>query len=202
MGQFPYLLEENEMILLRNGALFDGVIGELRAPVDVLIEGTRIKEISEKPLAPGDAQVIDLAGRTIMPGLIDAHVHVIAADANLGKLDEMPRAILYYSAKRTLERGLQRGFTSVRDAGGADYGIAQAIDTNMIKGPRLFFSGKALSLPMRPGRRHHERHCRWRTGGADGGARGTQARRHADQDYGVGRRGIAVRPNRQFTIFR
>jgi len=145
MGQFPYHLEENEMILLRNGALFDGVIGELRAPVDVLIEGTRIKEISEKPLAPGDAQVIDLAGRTIMPGLIDAHVHVIAADANLGKLDEMPRAVLYYSAKRTLERGLQRGFTSVRDAGGADYGIAQAIDTNMIKGPRLFFSGKALS---------------------------------------------------------
>ena len=112
------------MILLRNGALFDGVIGELRAPVDVLIEGALIKEVSEKPLTPGDAQVIDLAGRTIMPGLIDAHVHVIAADANLGRLDEMPRAILYYSAKRTLERGLQRGFTSVRDAGGADYGIA------------------------------------------------------------------------------
>ena len=80
-----------------------------------------------------------------MPGLIDAHFHALAADPDIGRLDLMPRSLIHQHAREILEGALQRGFTTVRDAGGADYGLAMAIETGLIKGPRLFYSGKALS---------------------------------------------------------
>ena len=132
-------------VLFRNALLFDGEATAPREGVEVLVEGERIKEVSEQPIAAADAQVVDLGGRTLMPGLIDAHYHAIAVDPNLAKLRDMPRSLLYQHARRLLEASLQRGFTTIRDAGGADYGLAMGVESGVIKGPRIFYSGRALT---------------------------------------------------------
>ena len=133
------------MILFRNCALFDGLDPRRREGMEVLVEGERIKEVSDAPIRASAADTLDLGGRTLMPGLIDAHVHVMAADADLGKLDAMPGSLVAQHARHALEDALERGFTTVRDAGGADYGLAIAIDNGLIDGPRLFYAGRALS---------------------------------------------------------
>ena len=133
------------MILFRNCALFDGLDPRRREGMEVLVEGERIKEVSDAPIRVSAADTLDLGGRTLMPGLIDAHVHVMAADADLGKLDAMPGSLVAQHARHALEDALERGFTTVRDAGGADYDLAIAIDNGLIDGPRLFYAGRALS---------------------------------------------------------
>ena len=131
--------------LFRHGKIFDGLEAELLEGVDVLVEGDRIVEVSDVPIQSGTAQVIDLEGRTLMPGLIDAHFHALAASPDLGEVEHMPGSLLAQHARLNLEAALQRGFTTIRDAAGADYGLARAIDTGLIRGPRLFYSGHALS---------------------------------------------------------
>ena len=133
------------LTLLRNALLWDGTGAEPLDGADVLVEDDRIKEVSDRPIRAGGAREIDLAGRTLMPGLIDAHFHAVAADPDIGKLEHMPRSLLYQHARTLLEASLQRGFTTIRDAGGADYGLAKAVDKGLIAGPRLFFAGRALS---------------------------------------------------------
>ena len=131
--------------LFRHGRIFDGACEELLEGVEVLVEGDRIAEVSDVPIRSSSADVIDLQGRTLMPGLIDAHYHALAASPDLGAVEHMPESLLAQHARRFLEATLQRGFTTVRDAAGADYGLARAIDTGLIAGPRLFYSGHALS---------------------------------------------------------
>ena len=80
-----------------------------------------------------------------MPGLIDAHVHVIAVDQVLARLSERPVSLVTLQAARVLEGMLQRGFTTIRDAGGADGGLAEAVEEGLVRGPRIFPSGQALS---------------------------------------------------------
>ncbi|MEM7227148.1 MAG: amidohydrolase family protein [Pseudomonadota bacterium] len=133
------------MTLLQNALLWDGSGAEPLEGAHVLVEDDRIKEVSDKPIQAADAQVHDLAGRTLMPGLIDAHFHAVAADPDIGKLEHMPRSLLYQHARELLEASLQRGFTTIRDAGGADYGLAKAVDKGLIAGSRIFFAGRALS---------------------------------------------------------
>ena len=133
------------MTLFRNALLWDGSGAEPVEGAHVLIEDDRIKEVSDRPIQAAGAETHELAGRTLMPGLIDAHFHAVAADPDLGKLEHMPRSLLYQHARELLEAALQRGFTTIRDAGGADYGLAKAVDKGLIKGPRLFFAGRALS---------------------------------------------------------
>ena len=132
-------------ILLRDALLWDGHGGEPIEGAQVLVEGTHVKEVSDGPIKADGAETIDLGGRFLMPGLIDAHFHAIAADPDLAKLEAMPKSLIYQHARRLLEGALQRGFTTVRDAGGADYGLAKATETGLIEGPRIFFAGKALS---------------------------------------------------------
>ncbi len=132
-------------INISNCRLFDGVEATLREPVHVLIEGETIKEVSETPITHAEALKIEADGRTLMPGLIDAHFHAIAADPDLSRVASMPGSLLGQHARRFLEDSLLRGFTSLRDAGGADYGHAMAIKSGLIKGPRLFYSGRALT---------------------------------------------------------
>ena len=131
--------------LFRHGRIFDGAGEELLEDVEVLVEGSRIVEVSDVPIRCGSAEVVDIRGRTLMPGLIDAHYHAIAASPDLGTIDHMPASLIAQHARANLEASLQRGFTSIRDAGGADYGLARAIDAGLIAGPRLFYSGRALS---------------------------------------------------------
>ena len=131
--------------IFANGAVLDGTKRERREGHHVVVENELIKEVSDRPITSAGAQVIDLAGRTLMPGLIDAHVHVIAVDAALARLAEQPLTLTSLQAGRVMEGMLARGFTSVREAGGADGGLAEAVAQGLVRGPRLFPSGQALS---------------------------------------------------------
>lgn len=133
------------MILFENCRLFDGLGSDLLEGRHVLVEDDRIQEVSDKPITAAGAAVVDIKGRTLMPGLIDAHFHAMAADPDFSKMEAMPRSLLHQHARVLLEAALRRGFTTVRDAGGADYGLAMAIKAGLIEGPRLFYAGRALT---------------------------------------------------------
>jgi imidazolonepropionase-like amidohydrolase len=134
-----------ETILFSRCRVFDGHSPELLETFDVLVEDGRIKEVSDRPIQTDSARVVPVKGRTLMPGLIDAHWHAVAADVNLTRLDSMPESLRISHARVYLEEALNRGFTTIRDAGGADYGLAQAVEQGLIRGPRIFFCGRALS---------------------------------------------------------
>jgi imidazolonepropionase-like amidohydrolase len=131
--------------LFRNAHLLDAASGELRGGHDVLVEDERIVEVSSRPIEPRDADILDLRGRTLMPGLIDAHVHATITTMDLAAMERRPASLVAQEARHVLEAMLRRGFTSVRDAGGADWGLASAADRGLLAGPRIFFSGRTLS---------------------------------------------------------
>ncbi|MDD3446314.1 MAG: amidohydrolase family protein [Zavarzinia sp.] len=130
-----------------NAFLIDCTGAAPRERMSVVVEGDNIVEIAEgSPGAlPADAQVIDLAGKTLMPGLIDAHVHACAVDANPAEQHRrMPPSLIAIFATIKLKEMLKWGFTTVRDAGGADFGFRTAVETGKIDGPRLRVSGNHL----------------------------------------------------------
>ena len=133
------------LTVLHNALLFDGHSPDLADDTIVVIEGDCIKEVGQGGAVPKGDQVIDLGGRVLMPGLIDAHVHLIATTADLGSIGNDPASLTAMRGGRIAEGMLQRGFTTVRDAGGADWGMAMAIEEGLIAGPRLFYSGRVLS---------------------------------------------------------
>lgn len=133
------------LIRFADCTLLDATQPQPREGCDVVVENGRIVEVADRPCPSPGADVVNVGGRTLMPGLIDAHVHAIAVDANLGRLKEMPASLMAHKAGQALSEMLQRGFTSVRDAGGADAGLAEAVEAGLIPGPRLFPAGKALS---------------------------------------------------------
>ncbi len=134
-----------ESILLSNCALLDPVKGELREDHAVLIENGRIKEVSDKPIRTQAAREIDAHGRTVMPGLIDLHVHVHATQLNLAAQAHLPNVLVTLKSVPILQGMLRRGFTTVRDAGGAGHAIKHAVESGLAEGPRLFVSGRAIS---------------------------------------------------------
>lgn len=129
---------------LLNADLVDVDTGTIQTGRCVIIEDGVIREIGTTPPA-GAGQRIDLAGLTLLPGLIDAHVHVVAYTANLAELPLQSPMYVGLRAAEELRAMLHRGFTTVRDAGGADFGLARAVAEGRIPGPRLLFGGKALS---------------------------------------------------------
>lgn len=132
-------------IVLANANVLDVEAGELLGEHHVVVENGRIREVSETPVHASSAQVVDLAGLTLMPGLIDAHVHIAAYTANFS---ELPVQSPFYVAARTAEilgGMLDRGFTTVRDVGGGDFGMARAVAEGYVRGPRIVYGGKALS---------------------------------------------------------
>lgn len=143
-------------IVFTNSVIFDGVSDELQEGMNVAVEGDQIKEISKANIRCGDALVIDIGGRFLMPGLIDLHCHAYSPTYNMQELDRMPKPLLVSHAVRILEATTQRGFTTIRDPGGGDVGLSLAIKRGLINGPRFLFGGKALSQTgghgdMRPG---------------------------------------------------
>ena len=133
-------------VLFKNATLVDGTVDEAREGFNLLVENDLIKEISDNPIsAPADTREIDLGGATLMPGLTDAHVHVKATMLNLGRLQEVPVSYLHASAAQIMKAMLMRGFTTVRDCAGADRGMADAVEHNLVVGPKLRVSGLALS---------------------------------------------------------
>ena len=127
------------------GRFLDPRRGELTDGIEVLIEGERVKEVSDRPIKSSSAARVDLGGRTLMPGLIDAHLHVFLNEVNIGALDAVPLTLLAINGSIALKASLMRGFTSVRDTAGGDFGIKAAVERGLIEAPRLFISGQALS---------------------------------------------------------
>ncbi|WP_323688291.1 metal-dependent hydrolase family protein [Rhizobium sp. AN69] len=107
------------------------------------VDGT-IREVSSSPSLPEGTTTVDCRGKTLTPGLIDAHVHVIANSVDLSAAKFFP-SFVFTQARYIMEGMLQRGFTTVRDGGGADAGLVQAVEQELIAGPRLVISGLALS---------------------------------------------------------
>ncbi|MGF6350157.1 amidohydrolase family protein [Variovorax sp. W2I14] len=132
-------------VLFKNANLLDPLRGELLESHDILVEGGVVREVSDKPLQSKAARVIDVKGKTVMPGLIDLHVHVIAVELNLSRQVHMPNVLITLRSVPMLRGMLRRGFTTVRDAGGAGFAFKQAVDAGLAQGPRLFVSGRALS---------------------------------------------------------
>ena len=135
-------------LVIANAALLDPARGEVRPGAGVRVEGERIVEVAEDgaPLAvPDETARIDADGRTLMPGLIDAHVHAAITTMDLKEMARRSPTRIGIETKTILERMLRRGFTTVRDAGGLDAGIQEATRAGLIDGPRIFRSGRVLS---------------------------------------------------------
>ena len=130
---------------LTNANVFDSLAGTLRPGGTVVVEGESIVDVLFDATGVDDAQTFDLAGRTLLPGLIDAHVHVTATNADLLAVNATQPSLVAAQSKDIMERMLMRGFTTVRDAGGADFGLVQAVQRGHFLGPRLFISGHAIS---------------------------------------------------------
>lgn len=133
------------LVLFENAAVVDGTTDRPKPGQSVLIEGDTIREVSDRPIAAPGARRIDLKGKTLMPGLIDCHVHVTAALANLGQNAMLPDSYLALRTAEIMTGMLMRGFTTVRDVAGADIGLKMASDEGLIVGPRLVICCKALS---------------------------------------------------------
>jgi imidazolonepropionase-like amidohydrolase len=131
-------------LLFRNFQLLEPEVGELQGGHQLLVEGDKVVEVSGKPIKAQGADVIDCGGRTMMPGLIDSHVHVILSEVNIGYLESVPLTLMTARAARLMLGMINRGFTTVRDTGGADWGIKAAVDGADIPGPRLFIAGAAI----------------------------------------------------------
>ena len=151
--------------VLRNARPFDSASGLIGPLSQIVIEGERIATISAEPLQVDDAQVIDAGGRVVLPGLIDAHVHVVAASHDLTALSLQPPSLVTAQASAIMRGMLNRGFTTVRDAAGADFGLQEAQQRGLFEGPRLFIAGFPVSqtgghADMRPkGVRTREMFC-------------------------------------------
>ncbi|TDC04577.1 amidohydrolase family protein [Nonomuraea longispora] len=131
-------------LLLRNGLLLDVTTGTY-AEADLRCADGRIAETGHGLTAPDGTRVLDLAGAHVVPGLIDAHVHVTASTADLGSIGSMAPSYVTAHSARIMSGMLDRGFTTVRDASGADFGLADAQAEGLVRGPRLLFCGKGLS---------------------------------------------------------
>ncbi len=131
--------------LIRNAKILDTRNLVLTSTHTILVRNGLIEKISAEDFEVADAIVIDAKGMTLMPGLIDCHVHVMASGFNLGAVANLPNALALLRALPIMKGMIDRGFTSVRDAGGADWALAEGVRTRQVAGPRLFCAGKALS---------------------------------------------------------
>ena len=130
--------------LFANAAIVDSTLPEPRFG-NILIEDGIIREIGPRITSSAECQVIDVKGRAMMPGLIDCHVHVVASMMNLAENAQLPAPLALFRTARIMAGMLQRGFTTVRDVGGASFALAEAVAQGLTPGPRLIVCGKALS---------------------------------------------------------
>lgn len=153
--------------LFQNVRIFDGKSSALTSSMNVLVRGNVIEKISTAPIPTdrsGNTLLIDGKGRTLMPGMIDAHTHIMFA--SVSQMDVLKGDIGYVNiaAGKAAEEMLLRGFTSIRDLGGPVFGLKRAIDRGLVPGPRIWPSGAFISqsgghgdfrlpndMPARPG---------------------------------------------------
>jgi imidazolonepropionase-like amidohydrolase len=132
--------------LFENARVFDGFGADCPTGMSVLVEDGLIRELSERTIAAPNARRIDVAGKTLMPGLIDLHIHAYFADVDVAKVERMGSAYRTAHAVRMLGHALDCGFTTVRDIGGGDWSLSEALRAGLIRGPRFFYAGKILSM--------------------------------------------------------
>jgi imidazolonepropionase-like amidohydrolase len=135
-------------VLFQNVRVFDGRGKAPSAPANVLVRGNRIERISSAPIATdrsAGTTVVDGGGRTLMPGLIDAHWHMMMAALPLAVLATGDPGYVQIRATHTAREALLRGFTSVRDLSGPVFGIRRAIDEGLVDGPRIWGAGAMIS---------------------------------------------------------
>ena len=146
-----------ESVLVRAGRLFDSERGVFLPARDILLRGNRIEAVGENLAAPQGARVIDLRAYTVLPGLIDAHTHLLMeTDPSVNEGHEMAREVAFEGTPLRALRGAARartylhaGITTVRDLGNSgifgDAALAQAVNEGTLEGPRIFYSGPGLS---------------------------------------------------------
>jgi imidazolonepropionase-like amidohydrolase len=134
-------------LLITNAHLLDPDRGELSDSSWMVVADGRIAEsgTGRAPSVTDETRTIDAAGATVLPGLIDAHVHILVTSLDWSEAQSWTPGYATVRALAEAERMLHRGFTTIRDVGGADHGMARAIDEGLATGPRLIFGGKALS---------------------------------------------------------
>lgn len=130
-------------VALTNARLLDLERSALLAPSTVIVENGRI---AERDVAIDGDKVLDLAGASLMPGFIDCHFHVVAWSLDLWANAIAPDSLAALRAASVMEGMLQQGFTTVRDLGGADFGLVRGVDEGLINGPDLVICGKGLSM--------------------------------------------------------
>ena len=151
-------------LLFKNARIFDGTNAECPEGMYVLVSDGLIQEVSARPINAPRARVIDAARRTLMPGLIDAHLHAYCSDVSMQKIEAIGEPYRTAHAIRMLGHALDCGFTAVRDIGGGDYSLAKAIADGLVRAPRFFYAGKVLSMtgghgdfrPLEQKSHHHE----------------------------------------------
>jgi len=135
-------------LALKNAVIIDGTGADPVSNGTVVVEDDRIKEVlrGSPGRVPSDAQTVDCRNQTLLPGLIDGHVHLGAVDANIMEQQRLYHpSMLVIRTLKVIQEALDQGFTTVRDAGGADAGYREAQRQGLIPGPRMFVSGCALS---------------------------------------------------------
>lgn len=141
------LAEPLPAVLFKNVQVFDGKLERLSEPTSVLVVGNRIEKSGADVAAPGKALVIDGKGRTLMPGLIDAHVHLFMSGSTQAEMYanvDTPENLNKIAAVQA-EKMLLRGFTAVRDVGGPVFDLKKGIDQGKTVGPRIYPSGAMIS---------------------------------------------------------
>ena len=133
-------------LLFKNARIFDGTNDECAEGMSLRVSDGLIQEVSPKPIADKDARLIDVGGRTLMPGLIDAHLHAYCSDVSMQRIEAIGEPYRTAHAIRMLGHALDCGFTTVRDIGGGDYSLAKAIADGLVRAPRFFYAGKILSM--------------------------------------------------------
>ena len=138
------MTQSTQPLVIRNASVLD-VHGGTFSVADVVIADGKIRSVEKGADAPEEAQIIDGTGKYVIPGLIDAHVHVVASSADFRSLTWTPPSYVYAQTARIMQGMLRRGFTTVRDLSGADFGLAKAQAEGLLEGPKLHFCGRALS---------------------------------------------------------
>ena len=154
-------------VLFENVRIFDGKASHLSGPSHVLVRGNKIEKISAKPIsvdASLETRIIRGNGRTLMPGMIDAHTHLMFATLPQSAVLSGDLGYVNVAAVKAADDMLMRGFTSVRDLGGPVFGLKRGIDMGLVAGPRIWPAGAFISqtgghgdfrlpndLPARPG---------------------------------------------------
>ncbi len=132
-------------LLITHCRPFDSERGTLGPLSTLVVEGDGIVENTPEPRQADGAIVIDAGGRVAVPGLVDAHVHVAAVSHDVWRMAATPPSLITAMTRPILEGMLQRGFTTVRDAGGADFGLQQALERGLFAGPRLHIAARPLT---------------------------------------------------------